>query len=208
MTSSGIIRSSLSQQEYFFTGTPVSLNEQQLVQKILEGREEDFQVFYRLYKKSLIHTSWCFLGNDSEVEQVVRETFAKAIRNLPLFKFQCPVNAWLNHIAAGLCLQLLEKNKKHLLYSVDFFIQKSDSGSKKPYPEDVLKLLREEIDQLQGQDKELITLREIKGWPYEAVANHHKIPVGTAIYGIFRIRQQLMEKVKARLPEDKTEVKS
>jgi RNA polymerase sigma-70 factor (ECF subfamily) len=184
----------------------VNLNEQELIQKILEGHKEAFQVFYRLYKKSLIHTCWCFLGNDSEVEQVVRETFAKAIRTLTQFKSQCSLNAWLNHIAAGLCRQLLEKNKKHLLYSVDFFIQKSDLGSKKPYPEDVLKFLREEMDQLQGQDKELITQREIKGWPYEAVANHHKIPVGTAVYGIFQIRQQLMEKVKSRLG-DRLEIK-
>ncbi len=175
------------------------MTEQQMVQGILTGDRSVFQEFHRTYKKDLLHTCWCFLGNDAEVEKTVLDTFALAVRQMGRFQFQCALNVWLDHLAVGLCRKLLEENKKHLLYSVDFFVQPAGHQKKPAYPEEVLKLLREEMEQLQGVDKELIEMREVKGWPYEAVANKLKIPVGAAIYGIFRIRQELMEKVRARL---------
>lgn len=172
-----------------------------MVQGVLVGDKSAFQEFYRTYKKDLLSTCWCFLGNDAEVEKAVLDTFAMAIRQMGRFQFQCTLGVWLDHLAAGLCRKLLEKNKKHLLYSVDFFIRPTGSNQKTPYPEEVLKLLREEMEKLQGIDKELIEMREIKGWPYEAVANKLKMPVGTAAYGIFRVRQEMMEKVRVRMSQ-------
>jgi RNA polymerase sigma-70 factor (ECF subfamily) len=175
------------------------LTEQQMVDGVLTGDKSAFQELYRTYKKEILHTCWCFLGNDAEVEAAAKETFARAIRQMGRFKFQCSLGAWLDHLAATHCREILEKNKKRLLYSVDFFVQPDKTGVKPRYPEETLKLLREEIELLEGADKELLTLREYKGWPYEAVANKMKMPVGAAAYAIFRIRQEMMEKVRARL---------
>ncbi len=107
----------------------------------------------------------------------------------------------MNHIAVNLCRDLLEKKKKSLPFSLDFFGSQPSIEQKAPIPEEAVKLLREEIQKLEGRDKELITLRELKGFSYEAIANRLKIPVGSVTSGIFRARQKLIEKVRERLPK-------
>ena len=107
---------------------------------------------------------------------------------------------WLNHIAVNLCRDLLEKKKKNLPFSVDFFSTRPSIEQQKAYPEETLKLLRDEIQKLEGKDKELITLREIKGLSYEAIANRLKMPVGSVTSGLFRARQKLIERVREKIP--------
>jgi RNA polymerase sigma-70 factor, ECF subfamily len=176
-------------------------NERELVKKILNGDSAAFQEFYDSNKKALIRVCWYFLGNDAEVEDMVQETFIKALKNLGKFRFESALSTWLNHIAVNLCRDLLEKKKKNLPFSVDFFAAQPSIQHKTPYPEETLKMLREEIQKLEGREKELITLREIKGLSYEAIANKLKIPVGSVTSGLFRARQKLIERVREKMPK-------
>ncbi len=178
----------------------VNPEDRNLVKKILKGDQTAFQDLYNSHKKALIRACWYFLGNDSEVEDMVQETFIKALKNMGKFRFECSLGTWLNHIAVNLCRDLLEKKKKNLPFSGDFFATTPSIEQKTPYPEEALKLLREEIQKLEGREKELITLREIKGLSYEAIANKLKIPVGSVTSGIFRSRQKLIERVREKFP--------
>jgi RNA polymerase sigma-70 factor (ECF subfamily) len=175
--------------------------EQALVKKLLKGDSAAFQEFYNHHKKALIRVCWYFLGNDNEVEDMVQETFIKALKYLPNFRFESSLSTWLNHIAVNLCRDLLEKRKKNLPFSVDFFATRPSIEQQTPYPEETLKMLREEIQKLEGREKELITLREVKGLSYEAIANRLKIPVGSVTSGIFRARQKLIERVREKMPQ-------
>jgi RNA polymerase sigma-70 factor (ECF subfamily) len=176
-------------------------NERQLVDHILKGDSEAFREFHDSHKKALIRACWYFLGNDSEVEDMVQETYIKALRNLPRFRFECSLATWLNHIAVNLCRDYLEKKKKTLPYSSDFFAERPSIEQQAPYPEEVLRLLRQEMENLEGRDKELIDLREVKGLSYEAIANRLKMPVGSVTSGIFRARQKLIERVREKMPQ-------
>jgi RNA polymerase sigma-70 factor (ECF subfamily) len=179
----------------------VRQEEKQLVDRILKGDSTAFRQFYDTHKKALIRACWYFLGNDSEVEDMVQETYIKALKNMHHFRFECSLSTWLNHIAVNLCRDYLEKKKKTLPFSTDFFATRPSIEQKAAYPEEVLKLLREEMGLLEGRDKELIELREIKGWTYEAIANRLKIPVGSVTSGIFRARQKLIERVREKMPQ-------
>jgi RNA polymerase sigma-70 factor (ECF subfamily) len=132
---------------------------------------------------------------------MVQEAFIKALKYLPKFRFECSLGTWLNHIAVNLCRDLLEKKKKNQPFSLDFFASTPSIEQKNPYPEEALKLLRTEIEGLEGKEKDLITLREVKGLSYEAIANRLKIPVGSVTSGLFRARQKLIERVRAKLPK-------
>jgi RNA polymerase sigma-70 factor, ECF subfamily len=180
----------------------LSQNERELVRRILRGESEAFQEFYNSHKKALIRACWYFLGNDTEVEDMTQETFIKALKNLDKFRFECSLGTWLNHIAVNLCRDLLEKKKKSLPFSVDFFATRPSIEQKTAYPEETVRLLKAEIENLEGREKELITLREIKGLSYEAIANRLKMPIGSVTSGLFRARQKLIERVREKLPED------
>jgi RNA polymerase sigma-70 factor (ECF subfamily) len=205
MTGSDIIPSPLSGPKAYRlagnAGNFLSENERNLVQLILKGDSAAFQAFYSGHQKNLIRACWYFLGDDPEVEDVVQETFLKALRNLEGFRFECSLGTWLNHIAVNLCRDLLEKKKKNLPFSLDFFKTQPSKEQKTAYPEETLKLLREEIQNLGGREGELVTLREIQGLSYEAIAHQLKMPVGSVTSGLFRARQKLVEKVRAKLPD-------
>jgi RNA polymerase sigma factor (sigma-70 family) len=168
----------------------LSPNERELVRRILKGDSSAFQDLYNGHKKALIRACWYFLGNDAEVEDMVQETFIKALKNLPKFRYECSLGTWLNHIAVNLCRDHLEKKKKTLPFSVDFFSTQPSREQTTPYPQEALQLLREEIQNLQGREKELITLR-----------------VGSVTSGLFRTRQKLIEKVREKLPKGWEEIK-
>jgi RNA polymerase sigma-70 factor (ECF subfamily) len=178
----------------------LGLSDKELAGRILSGDEGAFQELYLTHQKALIRACWYFLGNDSDVEDIVQETFLKALKNLPRFRFECALGTWLNHIAVNLCRDWLEKKKKNMPLDVDFFAQLPSREQPKAYPEEALRLLRQEIGQLEGRDKELITLREIDKLSYEAIAHRLKIPVGSVTSSIYRARQLLIEKVRAKLP--------
>jgi RNA polymerase sigma-70 factor, ECF subfamily len=179
----------------------LSPNERGLVRKILKGDQAAFQELYQAHKKNLIRACWYFLGNNGEVEDMVQETFIKALKNLGKFRFECSLGTWLNHIAVNLCRDHLEKMKKTSPFSTDFFADRPSKEQGKAYPQEALQLLRREMEFLEGRDKELITLREVKGLSYEAIANRLRIPVGSVTSGLFRARQKLVEQVRRKLPQ-------
>ena len=178
----------------------MSEDEKELVSLILKGSPNAFQVLYTAHRKNLIRACWYFLGNDPEVEDVVQETFLKALKYLGNFRFECSLGTWLNHIAANLCRDLLEKRKKSLPVTTDFFASHPSKEGKTAYPPEVLDVLRNEIQNLEGRDKELVTLREIDGMSYETIAHRLKIPLGSVTSGLFRARQKLIGKVRSRIP--------
>ena len=137
---------------------------------------------------------------------MVQETYIKALKNLHRFRFECSLGTWLNHIAVNLCRDYLEKKKRTLPFSADFFAGRPSIEQKTSYPEEVVQLLKKEMEALEGRDKELIELREVKGLTYEAIANRLKIPVGSVTSGIFRARQKLIERVRAKMPRGLEEV--
>ena len=183
-------------------------NERDLVHRILKADPAAFRELYDTHKKAMIRACWYFLGNDSEVEDMVQEAFLKALKNLEKFRFECSLATWLNHIAVNLCRDYLEKKKKTLPFSTDFFASHPSREQKTPYPEEALRLLRQEMENLEGREKELITLREIKGLSYEAIANRLRMPVGSVTSGLFRARQKLIEKVRQKLPKGWEETSS
>jgi len=61
--------------------------------------------------------------------------------------------------------------------------------------------IREEIKTLDGRDRDLLTLRELEGASYEAIAHKLRIPLGSVTSGLYRARQKLIERVRTRFPD-------
>ena len=182
-----------------FGGKTLGQNERDIVKRILKGDSASFQEFYNTHKKGLIRACWYFLGNDAEVEDMVQETFIKALKNLKKFRFECSLATWLNHIAANLCRRALEKRKKTVPVEKEYFDPLVSKEQESPYPPEALKYLREEMEALEGRDKDLLRMREIDGLAYEAIAGKLRIPMGSVTSGIHRARKKVIDRVRDRL---------
>lgn len=178
-----------------------STSEKELVQRVLAGDAAAFREMYLTYRKPLIRACYYFLGQDPEVEDVVQETYLKALKYLPHFRHDCSLGTWLNHIAANLCRDLLEKRKKSLPVSTDYFLHTPSRQGEKGYPPEALQAIREEIQALEGRDRDLLSLRELEGASYEVIAHKLRIPLGSVTSGLYRARQKLIERVRRRFPD-------
>jgi RNA polymerase sigma-70 factor (ECF subfamily) len=174
-------------------------NEKKLVQRILKGDQAAFREFYDTHYRALARVGWYFLGDDDEVSDVLQDTFMRALEHLPGFRFECTLATWLNHIAANLCRRILEKRKKNVPVDGDYFDPFVSKLQESPYPPEALQFLREEMEALEGRDRDLIRLRESEGLSYEAIAGRLRIPLGSVTSGIHRARQKVIDRVRERL---------
>jgi RNA polymerase sigma-70 factor, ECF subfamily len=174
-------------------------DEKKLVRRILKGDQAAFRELYETHEKALARVGWYFLGDDDEVSDVLQETFLRGLEHLPSFRFECSLATWLNHIAANLCRRILEKRKKNVPVDGEYFNPFVSRKQESPYPPEAMEYLREEMEALEGRDKDLIRLREIEGCSYEAIAGRLRIPLGSVTSGIHRARRRLIERVRERL---------
>jgi RNA polymerase sigma-70 factor (ECF subfamily) len=87
-------------------------DEKDLVARILAGEEAAFNSLYKELRPRLLKAAAHFLGyGDPAVEDVVQETFAKALPLLPQFRFEASLFTWFNRFTVNLCLQELSKRR-------------------------------------------------------------------------------------------------
>lgn len=66
-------------------------------------RPEDFEGFVKKYENKLYHTALVIMGNASEAEDVVQETFLRAYTKAPEFETENHEIAWLIRVTVNLC---------------------------------------------------------------------------------------------------------
>lgn len=139
-------------------------------------------------------------GNETEAEDLVQETYLRAVRafgglapnsNLKSWLFVILRNAWLNqlrHERSGprfVELETEEANSSGWL----------DSRATDPYVLYLRKLEREEIieaiERLPALHREIVVLRDIEGFSYQEIAAILDCPAGTVMSRLGRAREKL-----------------
>jgi len=133
--------------------------------------------------------------NDHDAEDVVQQAYLRAFQSWATFHGG-DGRAWLLTIVRNTCFTWLTKNRAHqadLPFDDDLQVAASESQN----PEALLlqnadrEMLRQAIDQLPPEFREVIVLREMEGLSYKEVAGVAGVPVGTVMSRLSRARNQL-----------------
>src|SRR5262245_45659231 len=84
------------------TALPVAydkLDDDQLVELARAGDQRVFRPIMQRYNRRLYRVARGILGNDSEAEDVVQETYMKALQSLSGFRGESSLSTWLTRIA-------------------------------------------------------------------------------------------------------------
>ena len=184
--------------------------DQALVERVQKGDKKAFDLLVMKYQLRLSKLISRFMRNQSDVPDVLQETFIKAYRALPDFRGDSAFYTWIYRIA-------INTAKNHLVASA----RKSPPGSidvqdaedygasdwLKEYATPERELLAQEIhntvklaiDDLPTDLKQAITLREIEGLSYEDIAQVVDCPIGTVRSRIFRAREAIDERMNPLL---------
>lgn len=143
--------------------------------------------------------------NDQDAEDVVQEACLRAFRFFGGFRGG-NTRAWLLKIVRNTCYTQLQKNRPRELATFDEEIHSEDDDSMNP--ETLLlrsadsQLLREALEELPVNFREVLVLRELEGLSYSEIAEVSNIRLGTVMSSLSRARDRLRQSLTSLLSKD------
>ena len=182
-----------------------------LVLRVQRGDKVAFEMLFTKYQRRVSRLVTRFVRSESEVEDVVQESFIKAYRALAKFRGDSAFYTWLyriaintakNHLVAAskrpISLSQFEKNDDDEL-DEDQFISDSATPEAELITKQIGETVNKTMDELPADLREAIMLREIEGMSYEDIAGVMGCPIGTVRSRIFRAREAISRKIKPML---------
>ena len=182
--------------------------DQKLVEKAQKGDKQAFGILVEKYHKKLYRLLSRMVRDQSEIEDIVQDSFIKAYRAINNFRGDSAFYTWLYRISVNTAknhLMALGRRPKAMneveLEDIENF---DDAGDLRTYetPESVMMTkeiaatVNDTIENLPEELRSAITLREMDGLSYEEIAEIMDCPIGTVRSRIFRARESIAEKLK------------
>src|SRR5207237_5835924 len=148
------------------------------------------------------------LRNEQDAQDMVQEAYLRAFKSFAGFHGGNG-RAWLLTIVRNTSYTLLKKNR-----AVDFTTSFDEeihlAGHESVSPATILEhsedaeLIREAMDELPAEFREILVLRQQEGLSYKEIADIAQIPPGTVMSRLARARSKLKEYLAARIGKEKS----
>ncbi len=202
------------------TTTPTHGNREidhELVLRAQRGDKRAFGLLVDKYQRKLGRLLSRMIRDQSEIEDVVQESFIKAYRALPNFRGDSAFYTWLYRIGINTAKNYLVSLGRRPTVSTDIEIEDAenfDSGDELRTTEtpestmmtkQIAQTVNDTVANLPEELRTAITLREIEGLSYEEIATIMSCPIGTVRSRIFRARETIALKLRPLLdtPDNK-----
>jgi RNA polymerase sigma-70 factor (ECF subfamily) len=152
----------------------------------------DRSALNRLVRETQDHVwRYCaYLGSGADVDDLVQETYVRALRALPRFQGRSPVRVWLLGIARRVCADAVRSARRRR--ALDALRLRRANSHPDPADEVGLRLL---VDGLSAERREAFVLTQFVGLPYEEAAGVCGVPIGTIRSRVARAREDLQTQV-------------
>jgi RNA polymerase sigma-70 factor (ECF subfamily) len=149
------------------------------------GSRAAFEELFARYRKQLYGFFGRRLNNPERAEDLAQETFLAVIRAASRYEPRASVRTYLY----GIALKLLAAERRKFLTSSTFG-QSASEPKTDGTPESVL-WVRQAIEKVDAQEREILMLREYEQLSYSEIAELLRIPVNTVRSRLFRSRLAL-----------------
>ena len=177
-----------------------------LINRALEnGDPKAYNELMKLYRDPLYFMLYEKVGDQELAKDLTIESLGKAFKKLHLYTANYAFSTWLYTVARNHCIDYLRKNKLPTV-SIDNMMVTDDGKrntlnliSKDLNPEQLMEkqqriaILRQIVDQLKPNYRELVKLRYFKELSYDEIADNLDIPLGTVKAQLHRSREQLFK---------------
>jgi len=182
---------------------------------VLKRREEDraknedltsFEALMLPHLDAAHNLARWLLRNEQDAQDVVQEAYLRAFKSFGGFHGSNG-RAWLLTIVRNTSYTLLKKNQAVDL-TTTFDEELHAPGQESVSPETILErsedaaLIREAMDELPAEFREILTLRHQEGLSYKEIADVAQIPPGTVMSRLARARAKLREYLAARIGKE------
>lgn len=131
------------------------------------------------------------LGSAGEEEDLVQETYLRALRSFPSYRGEAPVRAWLLSIARNVCADhVRRRTRQRRLADRLASVAVSDTAPAVEMAHDLLATLLPD-------QREAFELTQVVGLSYAEAADTIGCPIGTVRSRVARARVALLDTVRA-----------
>ena len=148
--------------------------ERELLRGMLAGDDGSFETVMVLHGAQVTRLARRYLCNEADAAECVQDTFLKVFQNIASFERRSSLWTWIRRIAINECLMRLRQIKRRAEEDIEELLPVFDeSGSRVEssgeaggivqtlYAEDIKRTVHEAIDQLPGQYRTVLLLRDI-----------------------------------------------
>jgi len=154
-----------------------TISDERLFIRYVEGDGEAFRILMDRYAVRLLHFCRGFVEAEEEAEDLVQETFLRAIRAAPTYRATSRFSTWIYTIARNLGLDRVKTNRNRaaLWKSRQERIAESTAGTPPEAPDEVISgafrsALKEALDVLTPLEAETIQLTFFAEWTTGQIA--------------------------------------
>ena len=154
------------------------------------GTEEEFEKILCDYKAALYGTAFTYLNSNSEIDDVVQETFIEFYYKYDTIRDKSKIGAWL----CGVCRNLALKRLRAIRFTLplDYAANKATADPANIYEKaDSRRMIRAAINRLSPPVAETISLYYISELSVAAIAELLGIPQGTVKSRLYEGRRKL-----------------
>ena len=183
------------------TEKPTELSDERLVEISLDGDEDAYGILVRRYQRRLTAFLSQLVGDIELARELSQEAFVRAWSALERFDPKYRFSTWLFRIAHNLGIDQLRRRR---LQTMPLYRTDSDGDEVEVVVADIAKdplghlenralsnELREVIDGLRPEYRELVLLRHFAGLSYQEIADFMEMPLGTVKNKLFRAHSVL-----------------
>ena len=184
------------------------LSDQELIQQFLSGNKEGIEKLINRHKNKVYTYIVLVVKNQQLAEDIFQDTFIKVIRSLidGKYKDNGRFVSWVIRIAHNLIIDHFRKEKQiNTLsnddYEADIFNSKklSDQNIEDVMiKEQITNDVRQLIDELPEEQKQVILLRHYGGMSFKEIADQTDVSINTALgrmrYALINLRKLIVRK--------------
>jgi RNA polymerase sigma factor (sigma-70 family) len=175
----------------------LAMDDQSLVEALRAGDPHAPRLLVERFQNVVFALCTRMMGHRQDAEDIVQETFLRALRGIQGFDTTRPVRPWLLGIAANRCRTALSKRGRRPMLSEST----EDCVDHRPSladPDDLAGELERAVGRLRPEYRTVFALYHEQNLPYEEIAETLSRPVGTIKTWLHRARAELSADLSRR----------
>ena len=169
--------------------------EAHIIKEILDGKTEQYEYFLDRYGQQVFVLVDRIVSCQEDAEELTQDVFLKAFQQLSSFKAESSFSTWIYRIATNIAISAVRKKRNDVLRLDDsVFANLSDTqvdAALEDESEEQMERLQQAMNQLEADERALITLYYLEEKPLVEVAFILGITEGNAKVKLHRIRKKL-----------------
>ncbi len=184
--------------------TLTQLSDQQVVQRVMDGEKELFEILLRRYNQRLFRMIRSYISSEADVRDLMQEAYVKAYLKLEQFNNKSSFSTWLIRIGINEALQHIRKNKHRWQKyghdeSLENIYQLPDNNQMNPEKQSITKetrhLVEQAVDRLPEKYRVVFVMHQVEGLSNREIAQCLQLTDSNVKVRLHRAKNLLKEEL-------------